>query len=264
MNTPEPTAPVRITARGRLLPLYAAGFVTAFGAHSIAASLGGYTHAQHASLLTLGRAVGRLRRRRGRPQTGVRVTGRPGWRPPGAAGWPARVRCRLRRVRGCRRPGLGRAREVRAGCRRCRVLPGGRGAGRAAYPKYRAGPGVRPLRRLERPGLHPGPGPRWRAHCGRRLSSAVHHPGAARCCRCWLGCAGGACGATASSHPADGGRSCPPTHQPRLRAANPGAGRRHRRPVGRRGVPASGGRHARSGAVGYRARSCRCWPRPPP
>ena len=54
MNTPEPTAPVRITARGRLLPLYAAGFVTAFGAHSIAASLGGYTHAQHASLLTLG------------------------------------------------------------------------------------------------------------------------------------------------------------------------------------------------------------------
>jgi MFS family permease len=54
VNTPEPTAPVRITARGRLLPLYAAGFVTAFGAHSIAASLGGYTHAQHASLWTLG------------------------------------------------------------------------------------------------------------------------------------------------------------------------------------------------------------------
>jgi DHA1 family tetracycline resistance protein-like MFS transporter len=38
----------------RLLPLYAAGFVTAFGAHSIAASLGGYTEAEHASLLTLG------------------------------------------------------------------------------------------------------------------------------------------------------------------------------------------------------------------
>ncbi|WP_051792935.1 MFS transporter [Amycolatopsis jejuensis] len=34
-----------------LRPLYAAGFVTAFGAHSIAASLGGYSHA---SLLTLG------------------------------------------------------------------------------------------------------------------------------------------------------------------------------------------------------------------
>ncbi|NKQ52697.1 MFS transporter [Amycolatopsis sp. K13G38] len=35
-------------------PLYAAGFVTAFGAHSIAASLGGYTEGEHASLLTLG------------------------------------------------------------------------------------------------------------------------------------------------------------------------------------------------------------------
>ncbi|MFL6145053.1 MAG: MFS transporter [Labedaea sp.] len=37
-----------------LLPVYAAGFVTAFGAHSIAASLGGYTHGRHDSLLTLG------------------------------------------------------------------------------------------------------------------------------------------------------------------------------------------------------------------
>ena len=54
MSTPEPAASIRISARGRLLPLYAAGFVTAFGAHSIAASLGGYTHGQHASLLALG------------------------------------------------------------------------------------------------------------------------------------------------------------------------------------------------------------------
>ena len=54
MSTPEPIAAVRAHARGALLPLYAAGFVTAFGAHSIAASLGGYTHAQHASLLALG------------------------------------------------------------------------------------------------------------------------------------------------------------------------------------------------------------------
>lgn len=38
----------------RLGPLYAAGFVTAFGAHSIAANLGAYTHGEHASLLTLG------------------------------------------------------------------------------------------------------------------------------------------------------------------------------------------------------------------
>jgi MFS transporter, DHA1 family, tetracycline resistance protein len=54
VNTPQPTTAVRVGGRGRLLPLYAAGFVTAFGAHSIAASLGGYTHAQHASLLSLG------------------------------------------------------------------------------------------------------------------------------------------------------------------------------------------------------------------
>lgn len=40
--------------RARLLPLYAAGFVTAFGAHSIAASLAGYTETEHASLLALG------------------------------------------------------------------------------------------------------------------------------------------------------------------------------------------------------------------
>src|SRR6195952_1206915 len=43
-----------MSARGKLRPLYAAGFVTAFGAHSIAASLGAYTHGEHASLLTLG------------------------------------------------------------------------------------------------------------------------------------------------------------------------------------------------------------------
>jgi MFS family permease len=54
VSTPEPSAAVGISARGRLLPLYAAGFVTAFGAHGIAASLGGYTHGQHASLLALG------------------------------------------------------------------------------------------------------------------------------------------------------------------------------------------------------------------
>ncbi|GGM09312.1 MFS transporter [Dactylosporangium sucinum] len=40
--------------RARLVPLFAAGFVTAFGAHSVAASLGGFTQSGHASLLTLG------------------------------------------------------------------------------------------------------------------------------------------------------------------------------------------------------------------
>ncbi|MCP2167621.1 MFS transporter [Goodfellowiella coeruleoviolacea] len=50
--SPAQTTPA---ALGRLLPLYAAGFVTAFGAHSIAASLGDYTQAgAAASLLALG------------------------------------------------------------------------------------------------------------------------------------------------------------------------------------------------------------------
>jgi DHA1 family tetracycline resistance protein-like MFS transporter len=54
MTSPDPTDAGRVGPRGQVLPLYAAGFVTAFGAHSIAASLGGYTHGQHASLLALG------------------------------------------------------------------------------------------------------------------------------------------------------------------------------------------------------------------
>lgn len=40
--------------RNSLFPLYAAGFVTAFGAHSIASSLGGFTGTGETSLLTLG------------------------------------------------------------------------------------------------------------------------------------------------------------------------------------------------------------------
>jgi MFS transporter, DHA1 family, tetracycline resistance protein len=54
MTTQEPTDTSPVGTRRQVLPLYAAGFVTAFGAHSIAASLGGYTHGQHASLLALG------------------------------------------------------------------------------------------------------------------------------------------------------------------------------------------------------------------
>lgn len=46
------TEPVTGQRAGQVLPLYAAGFVTAFGAHSIAAGLGAYTG--FASLLALG------------------------------------------------------------------------------------------------------------------------------------------------------------------------------------------------------------------
>jgi MFS transporter, DHA1 family, tetracycline resistance protein len=41
-----------------LVPLYAAGFVTAFGAHAVAANLGGYGIAHHASLWELGLLLG--------------------------------------------------------------------------------------------------------------------------------------------------------------------------------------------------------------
>jgi MFS transporter, DHA1 family, tetracycline resistance protein len=47
-----PDAPA--TARWRTWPLLAAGFVTAFGAHAIAANLGRYASGRHASLLELG------------------------------------------------------------------------------------------------------------------------------------------------------------------------------------------------------------------
>ena len=54
MTTRDPSDTSPTSSRRQVLPLYAAGSVTAFGAHSIAASLGGYTHGQNASLLTLG------------------------------------------------------------------------------------------------------------------------------------------------------------------------------------------------------------------
>ncbi|MGW5664008.1 MFS transporter [Streptomyces sp. NPDC003758] len=44
----------RIPGRVRLWPLYAAGFTTAFGAHSVAANLGRFTTGHHDSLLVLG------------------------------------------------------------------------------------------------------------------------------------------------------------------------------------------------------------------
>ncbi|GAB3394103.1 MFS transporter [Amycolatopsis echigonensis] len=50
----EPPEHTSTGSTAQLRPLYAAGFVTAFGAHSIAASLGAYTHGEHASLLALG------------------------------------------------------------------------------------------------------------------------------------------------------------------------------------------------------------------
>ena len=50
-TTAEPPSQL---VRWRLAPLWAAGFVTAFAAHAIAANLGGYATGCHASLLELG------------------------------------------------------------------------------------------------------------------------------------------------------------------------------------------------------------------
>lgn len=51
---PEPAAP----GRRELLPIYGAGFVTAFGAHAVAANLAGLTFARHGSLWQLGLLLG--------------------------------------------------------------------------------------------------------------------------------------------------------------------------------------------------------------
>jgi len=45
----------RARVRRQVVPVYAAGFVTAFGAHAVAANLGRYTLARHGSLWELGR-----------------------------------------------------------------------------------------------------------------------------------------------------------------------------------------------------------------
>ena len=51
-------APARPAVRREVVPVYAAGFVTAFGAHAVAANLGRYTLAHHGSLWELGLVLG--------------------------------------------------------------------------------------------------------------------------------------------------------------------------------------------------------------
>ena len=252
MNTPEPVDTGRVGVQGRLLPLYAAGFVTAFGAHSIAASLGGYTHAQHASLLALGVLLavydgaevvlkpvfGSLADRIGaRP---VLLGGLLAFAAASAAfvlaGDPAWV--------GLARFGQGAAAAAfspAAGVLVARLTPKtGQGRG---FGRYGAWKGL---------GYTLGP------VLGGVLIAVGGYPllfttlARARRRGRRLGCPGGAGRAAAAADPADRGRPRPPAHQPRVRAANPGAGRRHRRPVGRGGVPAGGRRRPRAGAIGDR------------
>jgi MFS transporter, DHA1 family, tetracycline resistance protein len=54
VNVPDGPGPSRRT----LAPVYAAGFVTAFGAHAVAANLGGYGSEHHTSLREFGLLLG--------------------------------------------------------------------------------------------------------------------------------------------------------------------------------------------------------------
>ncbi len=51
-------APARPAVRRQVVPVYAAGFVTAFGAHAVAANLGRYALGHHGSLWELGLLLG--------------------------------------------------------------------------------------------------------------------------------------------------------------------------------------------------------------
>ena len=51
-------APASSVVRRQVFPVYAAGFVTAFGAHAVAANLGRYTLGHHGSLWELGLLLG--------------------------------------------------------------------------------------------------------------------------------------------------------------------------------------------------------------
>ena len=61
-------APARPAVRRQVLPVYAAGFVTAFGAHAVAANLSRYALGHHGSLWELRPFAWDLRRRRDGPQ----------------------------------------------------------------------------------------------------------------------------------------------------------------------------------------------------
>lgn len=52
------TTDAALGERGQVLPVYGAGFVTAFGAHAVAANLGAYALGRHDSLLELGLILG--------------------------------------------------------------------------------------------------------------------------------------------------------------------------------------------------------------
>ena len=126
-------------------PLYAAGFTTAFGAHAVAANLGGFSADAVTSLLVLG---GLLALYDGaevllKPVFGT-LADRIGARPVLLGGLVAfAAASALYAVAG--QPGLAVGGPARPGRRRLGVLPGGLGAGRPPEPggQARQGPSAR-------------------------------------------------------------------------------------------------------------------------
>ena len=252
MTTPEPGEAQRPGTHSQVLPLYAAGFVTAFGAHSIAASLGGYIHGQHASLLALGLLLA--------VYDGAEVALKPvfgsladriGPRPvllagllafaitSGAfvvAGDPAWV--------GLARFGQGAAAAAfspAAGVLVSRLNPpSGQGRG---FGRYGAWKGL---------GYTLGPmlGGGLIAAGGYNLLFATL--AAARGSGRGMGAAGGSRRGAVTADPSNRRRPGPSTHQPRVHAAHSRIGRCRRSPVGRSGVSPRRWRRARPRPTDYR------------
>ena len=245
------SAPVHAAPRGQMWPLYAAGFTTAFGAHGIAANLGGLSGHSH---LAAGarRAAGAVRRCRGAAQTGVRHARRPDRRSPGAAGRPGRVRRRVRRCTpwrtaraGCGRPDWARAPRPPPSPRRPRRWSPG-----STRRQTRAG--LRQLRLLQVHRLHPGP----------LLGGVLVWAGGLRLLFAVLAVLGAAVAGVGRSRRAARAAAAP---GPADRTGpGPAAGRRaflrptaalaasHRGPVGRGGLPAGVGRGGGPGHGGDR------------
>ena len=195
-------------------PLYAAGFTTAFGAHGIAANLGGFSEDAVTSLLVLG---GLLALYDGAEVCSSRSSARsPTGSAPArccSAGWspsPPRPRCtRSPTARaGCGPPGSARApRPPRsppsASALVARLNPAAkRGRAFGSYGFYKSHR------------LHPRPAARRGAGVGRRPAAAVRGHGGAGRRRRRVGGARRARRAAAAARPADRARPGPPAGRP--------------------------------------------------
>ena len=144
--------------RAAAAALYAAGFTTAFGAHSIAANLGGYIRGQHESLLALGVLLALY--------DGAEVLLKPvfgaladqGRAAAGAAGGLAAFAVFSAAVAVTGDPALVGVARFGQGAAASAFSPGRGHVGCPAEPAGSAGPGVRRLMACTRaPRAHPHP-----------------------------------------------------------------------------------------------------------